>query len=140
MPSLLDDGELRRGGYPRNDKGSWRFIFLAAAFVGALGIGAALLARDAPASTRRTPRETSEVDNGQLDTTPLGLTTDPSLATGGVTTPIIDMGDLDDGKPHARPRPKVRRAPAAPPPAAPAPAAPSTGKNADLAGPIKVWK
>ena len=45
----------------------------------------------------------------ELDSAP--LPGDPSVSGNGTaTTPIIDMGDLDDGKKgHPRSRPKVRR-------------------------------
>jgi hypothetical protein len=139
--SLADDHELAaRRRYPNADTGSWRFVFLAAAFVGALGIGAAMLVREAP---RKPParQAAAQLDNGPL-LSPTGTMTVP---TGELTgTPIIDMGDLDDGKPSLHPR-KAKRAQSPPAPhtaqpAQPAQPAPGAAKTGDLAGPIKVWK
>lgn len=151
--SLVDDDPLMipsrtRTAYPRGkaNESSWRFVLMGAGFVGVLGIIAALVARDAPASTRKASSTT--IDNAPLPaSTNIKLST-PATTGGSPNTPIIELGDLDEssggtsGKPS---RPKVRRPPpsanngggggaaAASPPSSPA-------KSGDLAGPIKVWK
>jgi serine/threonine-protein kinase len=148
--SELDDESAvlssRKKGYPSN-AGSMRFVLLAAAFVGGLGILAALLVKDAPAqSSKSRATETLDTNDPSLLNSNLYAPSPSSPLTPSVptNTPIIDMGDLEEGKSSGAAKPRVRRPPsAAAPPARPpaAPAAPtSTGKNNDLAGPLKVWK
>ena len=105
---------------------SLRFVLMGAAFVGLLGIGAALLVREGP---RRTTRVEDATELDDVPPTPAPTTqqavTPASVAT---TPPVVDMGDLDQGKPSTATRPKKRAVPAPP-------------KNPyDLAGPVKVWK
>jgi len=130
------------------DAGSWRFILAAAAFVGVLGIGAALLVRESP-NDRKTPiAETLELDeDSPLSTQTSNAAFVPSGAS--TLTPIIDMGDLEDSKPGRPGKPRRRTPQAAAPhnaaqaPApkqSPPPASTATAKKGDLAGPIKVWK
>lgn len=136
---------------------SWRFVLFAAAFVGVVGVIAAMLVRDAPPSDRNQ----SSLDIGEIDDSPFPSPTSTNVVPSVVptNTPIIDMGDLDDRnksgsstsstKAAASPRPSKgtrRQAGAAalpPSPAAPPPnpfPAPAPAKTGDLAGPIKVWK
>lgn len=140
----------RRGrGYPSN-AGSWRFVLLAAAFVGVLGIIAALLVKDAPAQSRKAESDTpaqNEPTNGSLLETPPTSTYIPSGTS--TTTPIIDMGDLDESSRSTataspaktrsvrRPLPSAAATPA-PRPASPPP--PARKGGGDLSGPIKVWR
>lgn len=147
--SLPDDAP--KGTRPQRaqapNAGAWRFILAAAAFVGVLGIIAALLVRDAPANRTSTVRDTAAA----VEHAPLPSPTATVLVPSGIstTTPIIDMGDLDEGTPgrHTNnPKPKRSHQAAAPgaqarPAASPNPPAGSTtGKTGDLAGPLKVWK
>jgi serine/threonine-protein kinase len=158
--SLADGDEVanRPPRYP-SSASSWRFIFAAAGVVGLLGVGAALLVRDAPASARRTGLRdvgaSIDVSSIASPTSADFVPTDPSTAT-----PIIDMGDLDDqdtggrgkggAKASASPRPRPKRSPpptptsgppanATPPPNPFATSSPPK-QTGDLAGPIKVWK
>lgn len=138
--SLVDDDEVRpRQRYPASSQGSFRFILLAAAFVGVLGLIAVLLVRDGP----RRPSGTSSVNTtsgASLDSNPIPTSTSTLLVPASPNTPIIDMGDLDEktGKPTGKPR--VKRPGGALPPPAPHPPGPAPAKSGDLAGPIKVWK
>lgn len=145
QPSLVDDDEVAIRRRHPSSASSFRFVLLAAAFVGVLGTGAALLVRDAPKARRAA---SSHDVAASLDDAPPPTTS--TFSPGGVptNTPIIDMGDLDDPRAPSpwspRPRP-ARRATAAPPVASPPPnpfgAVPATsGKPPDMAGPIKVWK
>lgn len=122
--SLVDDDELHaRRRYPASSQGSLRFVLLAAAFVGALGVLAVLLVREPHRSSASSVNTTSgasiELDDDEVPT------------TSSPTTPIIDMGDLDEkvgSKPAQRPK-QTKRAPQ-----------PQPAKSSDLAGPLKVWK
>ncbi|MBX3219664.1 MAG: serine/threonine protein kinase [Labilithrix sp.] len=145
--SLPDDASLdamRRQRAHAANSSSWRFILAAAAFVGVLGVLAALLVRDTPrkSSVRETAAAAAPVEDEPLSTphaaVPSGVST---------TTPIIDIGDLDESKPGRAGKPRAKRSPQAAAPGAQAPrpsgaaatAAPA-GKTGDLAGPLKVWK
>mgnify|MGYP001296969049 CR=1 FL=1 len=140
--SLVDLEEPHRPPYPAASANAWRFVLLGAGFVGVLGLGAALLVRDTP--RKPSVREAA----AQIETSPLPSPTGTVILPSGVstTTPIIELGDLDDTKPSAHPRPRVRRpAPSAAPPGPAAPTAPaaapaSPSKTNDLSGPLKVWK
>jgi serine/threonine-protein kinase len=136
--SLPDDDALERARSARAaSSGSWRFVLLGAACVGILGIIAVLLAMDAPPTSGTSAKEAAAA----IDNAP-SPTTEPALSPNGVSTntPIIDMGDLDDGKrgsTSSKPRVKPRTAS---PPAQHPPATTPPGKSGDLAGPLKVWK
>jgi serine/threonine-protein kinase len=137
---LLDDdvAEARRSRSRSSaNAGSWRFVLLGAGFVGMLGLGAAMLVRDAPTSRDAGERKSAT----QLDNAPLPAPTTTVLVPSGVstTTPIIELGDLDESKPATHSRAKVKRATAVTPSSS-TPAAASTAKTGDLAGPVKVWK
>ena len=136
QPSLLlglgDDLLAQRQPFPVKNEGSLRFVLLGAAFVGLLGIGAALLVHDGPrrTATTRPAAVTTEIDNAQL---PAAVPTVLPASVATSATPITDLGDLDDGAPPTpstkRPRPQKRQATSLPP------------KNPyDIAGPVKVWK
>ncbi|MBX3218508.1 MAG: hypothetical protein KF850_41260, partial [Labilithrix sp.] len=102
-----------------------------------LGLLAALLVRDAP----RRPAAPDTTAAAADPETPLPDPTPQPLLPSGVstTTPIIDMGDLEEAKPGQAAKPRVKRAPQAS--QAPRPQAAATAdKNGDLAGPLKVWK
>jgi len=135
--SSLVDQEEGRQRYKGDSQGSFRFILLAAAFVGVLGLIAVLLVRDGPRS--KTPSSSTGSVNttsgASLDNNPIPTST-TTLVPASPNTPIIDMGDLDEktGKPTGKPR--VKRPPNAPHPTS----APPPAKSGDLAGPIKVWK
>jgi eukaryotic-like serine/threonine-protein kinase len=138
---LPDDIDLASRQAPGSSP--WRFVLLAAAFVGLLGVGAALLVHETPTKKTAEASEPIEIDDVPGPTS-TSSSTSVSLPSGAsTTTPIIDFGDVDDGKPSsASRRPRVRRPPVSgappPPPPSPPPAAPA--KSGDLAGPIKVWK
>jgi serine/threonine-protein kinase len=154
--SELPDDEPRPVAtkYAPQHAGSLRFVLAGAGFVGLLGIGAAFLVHDGPSSGRTPVREAA----AQIENSPLPGSGSTVLEPSGTspTTPIIELGDLDDAKRSSPPRSRVRRiaagtplpAPtekASPPPAEKAtPAAqggaPASTKNGDLAGSIKVWK
>ena len=135
QPSMLfgDDVLAPRQPFPVKNEGSLRFVLMGAAFVGLLGIGAALLVHDGPrrtAATRAAVTVTTEIDSAQLPAP--APTVLPASVSPTPNTPIMDLGDLDDRAPKAdapkRPRPK-RQATSLPP------------KNPyDIAGPVKVWK
>jgi eukaryotic-like serine/threonine-protein kinase len=135
--SLVDDDELANRQRHASSASSWRFVLLGAGFVGLLGVGAALLVRDAPPSARSTKpgvQVGAAIDNSPPPTPGAFTPTGPSTHT-----PIIDMGDLDDrggAKPSTKPR--LKRAPSAGT-VQTGPTA-STAKTGDIAGPIKVWK
>jgi serine/threonine-protein kinase len=133
--SLVDDDAPPRRSY-RDSTDSWRFVLLGAGFVGLLGIGAIFLVRDAPAG-----RKPSSEAASQVEPPPAPVSTSGALQPNGVstTTPIIDFGDLDDGKPQT-PKPRRRAATSGQAPAGGGSAPATTGKSNDLAGPIKVWK
>jgi eukaryotic-like serine/threonine-protein kinase len=140
--SLVDEDERKpRQRYPASSQGSFRFILLAAGFVGVLGLIAVLMVRDNP---RRPSSGTSSVNTtsgASLDSNPIPIptTTSTVLVPASPNTPIIDMGDLDEktGKPTGKPRVKRPGGGPLPPPA---PHPPGPAKSGDLAGPIKVWK
>ncbi|MBX3258836.1 MAG: protein kinase [Labilithrix sp.] len=138
--SLPDDAALdamRRQRARAATAGSWRFILAGAAFVGVLGLVAALLVRDTP----RKPAAREAAAVAAAEETPLPAPTPQPIVPSGVstTTPIIDMGDLEDTTPGRASKPRAKRSPQAS--QAPRPAAASTAdKNVDLAGPLKVWK
>lgn len=132
--SLVDAEALGRGSHAKSAS-SWRFVLLAAGFVGVLGVGAALLVRDEPPSQRK-PDVGAAIDNPPpVPTSPLGVVTASKPST---YTPIIDIGDVDEksGKPSVKPRIKRASSAATGQPGPPG----STTKTGDLAGPIKVWK
>ncbi|MBX3211770.1 MAG: serine/threonine protein kinase [Labilithrix sp.] len=138
--SLPDDAALdamRRQRAQAANAGSWRFILAGAAFVGVLGLLAALLVRDAP----RRPTTPDTAAAAADPETPLPAPTPQPILPSGVstTTPIIDMGDLEDAKPGHAVKPRAKRSPQASQAPRPA-AAPTADKNGDLAGPLKVWK
>lgn len=143
VPTLAENGEIvvHRRVHASN-AGSWRFILLAAGFVGVLGASAALLARDGgPASARRpSVREaTAALENAPLPAPTTTVLLLPSEVP--TNTPIIDIGDLDEHGPRAASRPRpVRHAPARPAAPSASPARAASSKAGDLAGPIKVWK
>ncbi len=159
--SLADDEEVApRQRYP-SSAGSWRFILAAAAVVGLLGIGAAMLVKEPSPSARRTgTRDGVSIDTSSIDTSSLSSSTgiDFEPSDPSEVTPIIDMGDLDDSPPpgntggssaKASPRPRVKRSPPSTPTSGPPANAkpppnpfgpPPSNKGGDLAGPIKVWK
>lgn len=155
----LDPTLAQRRRAHRSDASPWRFVLLAGGFVGLLGVGAALLAKEGgPVHARR-----SSARQPSLAAPPAALTPEPEPATSLVLSepaalmPIIDIGDLDEPAPDdAEPEPAPRRAPPAKAAASPAPpaqrkapprrpaATPGEKRSApasdDLAGPIKVWK
>jgi serine/threonine-protein kinase len=142
--SLPDDNALdamRRERVRASNASSWRFVLAGAGFVGVLGLGAALLVRDAPASRKADVRESAtEIDNTSL-ASPSTAESSPSGAS--TTTPIIDMGDLDDGKRARGSKPRGKRPTQATAPlnARPhTPASTSGSKTSELAGPSKVWR
>jgi eukaryotic-like serine/threonine-protein kinase len=97
--SLPDDDPVRR-----SDPAAWRFVAIGAAFVGLLGLAAALLVNEATPPKREAkpaPLETPEI----LETPAAVAPPSPTM-----TTPIIELGDLDESKPSATPRSRTRRA------------------------------
>ncbi|MDF2695843.1 MAG: hypothetical protein K0S65_4226, partial [Labilithrix sp.] len=145
VSSLPDDAALdamRREREKAANAGSWRFILAAAGFVGVLGLIAALLVKDSPANPKPSARETAAaIDNSQ----PVVPTPTVLLPSGvSTTTPIIDIGDLDDSKPGHTGKPRVKRPAGAPrtanTTATPAAASTASKSGGDLAGPVKVWK
>jgi serine/threonine-protein kinase len=138
-----DDPRPVAAKYTAQNAGSLRFVLAGAGFVGLLGIGAAFLVHDAPSSRRTPVREAA----AQIENPPLsGASTIVVPSGGSPTTPIIELGDLDDAKPSSpdRARPRARRAAAGTalpvPNGGSPPPPPATTKNGDLAGSIKVWK
>jgi serine/threonine-protein kinase len=139
--SSLADDEPPLAHYPAAaaaTASSFRFILLGAGFVGLLGVGAAMLVRDGPASDSH--RASASETTAQVETPSPPVPAATEIVPSGVstTTPIIELGDLDDGKPAATPRPRKRSSSASNSGAAPAP--PPASKTGDLAGQIKVWK
>jgi eukaryotic-like serine/threonine-protein kinase len=98
--SLPDDDPVRR-----SDPGAWRFVAIGAAFVGLLGLAAALLVGEAAQPKREAPPAPVET----AETPAAGATPSPTM-----TTPIIELGDLDESKPSATPRSRTRRTGAQP--------------------------
>ena len=101
-----------------------------------------MLVRDAPRGPRKIDTTEPSTQGAEIESSPLPASTAVPLRDPSVNTPIIDMGDLDNGttdKSGKQPtKPRVKRAPSAgPPPTTPAA---STAKSGDIAGPIKVWK
>jgi serine/threonine protein kinase len=127
-----DDDDMPRRRPP--PESPWRFVLLGAGFVGMLGIGAAMLVKDEPSPRRSTVREASaaQLENASL---PAAAGTVGGAST---TTPIIDFGDVDDGKPATMSRKPRRRLQTSAPPQNQATAAPKN--SGDIAGNIKVWK
>jgi serine/threonine-protein kinase len=121
VPSESPLEMARRQRVKEANRSSLNFILLAAAFVGALGVGAALLVKD-------TPRRTTEL--------PAAIELDEPLASGAPQAtavaarpkaPVIDIGDLD--APANQAAKKVKRPATAPPASAPnrpVPVAPSS--------------
>jgi eukaryotic-like serine/threonine-protein kinase len=97
--SLPDDDAIRR-----RDPAAWRFVAIGAAFVGLLGLAAALLVGEAtPPKHEAAPAPTETAE------TPAAVTPAPTQ-----TTPIIEIGDLDESKPSSTPKSRTRRTGAQP--------------------------
>jgi serine/threonine protein kinase len=138
-PSLIDPDEIamqqrtKRGG-----GGSMRFVLMAAAGVGVLGIGAAMLVKDPTPSEHGSDRpSTTEVDTAPITPATTSAPTQPAV---NPNTPIIDMGDVTEEQKKDKKKQHRRTKPSSDAPAtAPAPA-PKIGASKDLAGDVKVWK
>lgn len=147
-PSYVDPDEIAlQQRASKRSGGGMRFILLAGAAVGVLGIGAAMLVKDPSPSDHASGDRTSptEIESAPITpaTTVVAPAPAPQPATINTNTPIIDMGDLSaeeakKEKKHRR-RPKPSGDPAAPAAPAPTPKA-ASGGGKDLAGDVKVWK
>jgi serine/threonine protein kinase len=137
VPKLSDPPPItaRRAPQPKAASGgSLRFVLAGAGFVGVLGLGAALIVQTAPSG-----QKTKVPDTVEIDEEPAAEAADaeaaPVVQSSSPTTPVIDMGDLEDKKRGGKTKPRRRAPPAA---SAARPATPA--KSGDLAGPLKVWK
>jgi serine/threonine-protein kinase len=87
---------------------SWRFVLLGAAFVGVLGFGAALLVKESPTRAKAATHELA-ADLDEPATLPSAIPSTIAAAP-PITTPILDIGDLEDSRAKHSAKPKVRRA------------------------------
>ncbi|MBX3227630.1 MAG: serine/threonine protein kinase [Labilithrix sp.] len=146
--SLIDVDEIAMQQRSRRSSGggAMRALFIAAGAVVILGGGVVYALHDDAPKDDDWGKKSAADDPGttELDNAPLGSSTAvPTATTVTPSTPIIDVGDVEDNtKPDAQKKKKRRPKPAdssGAGGAAPAPATPPS-KPGDLAGPIKVWK
>jgi serine/threonine-protein kinase len=86
---------------------TWRFVLLGAAFVGVLGLGAALLVKESPSRAKAATQLEAAFDEPPALPSALPSTI---AAQPPITAPILDIGDLEENRAKHSAKPKVRRA------------------------------
>lgn len=136
-PSFIDPDEIAMQQRSKRGGGSMRFVLLAAAAVGLLGVGAAMLVKDPTPSSNHATDQPSTTELDPL-TPATGTTAVAPIVEPIDTTPIIDLGDVADEQ--QKKEKKKHRRPKASSDTASAPAPKTGGNGKDLAGDVKVWK